>query len=112
MVWENSNCNKKGHYARACQSEAVREVHATGEEETEIAFLGSVSAEETEEAWRVKIKVNDHKSEFRIDTGADVTAIPESVHQEYGQFPELIKIRQSPLWSWKEAFTCLRKVHS
>ena len=35
--------------------------------------------------------MNDHESEFRIDTGADVTAIPESVYQEHGQFPKLIK---------------------
>lgn len=67
-------CGKKGHYHRVCrQNKAVQSIE---EEEEQSFFLGSVSTDN--QAWTADIQVRDTKITFKLDTGADVTAIAES----------------------------------
>lgn len=70
-------CHKRGHYKRCCKTKAaIREITEDSEEEV---FLGTVSAETTS-PWIVKVQLNGDAIEFKVDTGADVTAIPERMY--------------------------------
>ena len=50
----------------------------THEEKLVDNFLGAVHSSEGK-AWTVNLYLNDTQLEFKIDTGAEVTVIPESV---------------------------------
>lgn len=63
-------CSKKGHFATACKSKS-----AVGEIE-QYAFLGAIDSEGSE-PWNVNLSVKNTEIKFKIDTGADVTVIPE-----------------------------------
>lgn len=54
------------------------EVQIAGEEEGYVAFLGSVTVDQTDEAWVNTVRVNNLNYEFKIDSGADVTVLPDS----------------------------------
>ena len=75
-------CGKKGHYKHCCKSKVtIKEVTQDSGEET---FLGTVTAVTdavgTHSPWMVDVKLNSQNFEFKVDTGADVTVIPESVY--------------------------------
>lgn len=65
--------------------------------EEDIAFLGLVDTDRSGETWLAQVKIDDHKSEFSIDTGADVTVIPDFEYRACGQFPGLEKPAKT-LW--------------
>ncbi|CAJ1061415.1 uncharacterized protein K02A2.6-like [Xyrichtys novacula] len=67
-------CGKKGHYQRVCRSKAV--VACIEEEEEKSFFLGSVSCENN--MWAADVQIKGKVLKFKLDTGADVTAISES----------------------------------
>ncbi|KAJ8332636.1 hypothetical protein SKAU_G00424250 [Synaphobranchus kaupii] len=73
------NCGKRGHYGRVCKSEKT--LSAVSEDST--VFLGIVDA--GEEPWTVDVGVRHTKVAFKIDTGADVTVMPEQVYREIAQ---------------------------
>ena len=74
-----TKCGKIGHYARVCRSAAVSELSSKPVQ----AFLGALDTETTP-PWEVEVRVNDTPLSLKIDTGADVTAIPESLHEHLG----------------------------
>ena len=77
-------CGKMGHFRSMCRSRGnVQSVIATNSDEE--SFLGVVHSEmatvnETVDPWMTKIMLNGQEIEFKINTGADVTVIPESNH--------------------------------
>ncbi|KAJ8332613.1 hypothetical protein SKAU_G00424020 [Synaphobranchus kaupii] len=73
------NCGKRGHYGRVCKSEKT--VSAVSEDSA--VLLGVVDA--GEEPWTVDVGVRHTKVAFKIDTGADVTVMPEQVYREIAQ---------------------------
>ncbi len=86
-----NRCHKKGHYARACKTKKVYEVNAaalTEDTNEEIAFLGSLTADVTGCPWMTEIKIDQYNAVFKIDTGADVTAVPVTLYNQ-GQFNRL-----------------------
>ena len=46
------------------------------------AFLGAVTSNRSTPPWMVKLGMDGHNLEFKTDTGADVTAIPEALFQK------------------------------
>ena len=44
------------------------------------AFLGAIADTDSSEPWTVTLFLNDRQLLFKIDTGADVTAIPETTY--------------------------------
>ena len=59
-----------------------------GEIEEDDAFLGAIADFDSSEPWTVTLFLNERQLLFKIDTGADVTAIPETTY---------IKSRDGPL---------------
>jgi hypothetical protein len=87
-----NNCSKKGHWAKACRSQASQQLRKkqvnelTSRQETEeessseedVYFLGEVVHLYTinnsgNKPWTADIKVNETNILFKIDSGADVT---------------------------------------
>lgn len=85
-------CQKKGHYQRACRSAVnVGTLHSdhVPSRDGDEAFLGAVG----EGSWKIQVELNGYTEEFCIDTGAEVTVIPECTYQSCGN-PELMSARR------------------
>lgn len=67
-------CGKIGHYQRVCKSKTV--VGCIEEEEEKSFFLGSVSCKNN--MWAADVQIKGKVLKFKLDTGADVTAISDS----------------------------------
>ncbi len=70
-------CGKNGHYQKVCVSS--RKVNEIQEQDPGI-FLGTVMAEG--DPWLIDIKIKDCEVQFKIDTDADVTIMPDHVFHE------------------------------
>lgn len=75
-------CKKVGHFESVCFSKLASgshrsQVHKPGLNEV---FLGALVHADSGDPWYIKAKVNNQEITFKVDTGADVTAIP---HTEY-----------------------------
>ena len=73
-------CKKKGHFSSQCLTTTVKEVTSSteirspNEEDLDLAFLSAVvSTDET--SWIANIRVNGETMKFKVDTGAEVTAV-------------------------------------
>ena len=71
-------CHRKGHFGSQCFSKTV----ATTTEDTSLdtAFLGHLGSP-WESSWTATIQLDDHLVLFKMDTGAEVTAISEREFQ-------------------------------
>ena len=80
-------CSRRGHFKRYCKSGVrVRKIRQessgdSSDDATE-TFIGVVEGYQESTDWTVNIMMNDHSVEFSIDTGADVTVVPEHVYQQ------------------------------
>ncbi|XP_061132648.1 uncharacterized protein K02A2.6-like [Syngnathus typhle] len=90
-----NNCKKKGHFARMCRSTKMYEVNLERLEDfssEDISFLGSLACESSD-PWMTEIEMDKSNAVFKIDTGADVTAVPAGMYVK-GQFKELKQTRK------------------
>ena len=78
-------CNRKGHFSSKCFSKTVARTPISEVDcpDTEI-FLDAVS-DHTSNTWRTTVSMLDKLVEFKIDTGAGVTAITETTYLELNQ---------------------------
>ena len=73
-------CGKKGHFQRTCKSAKISIVSESQNEES--VFLGVVSG--SKDLWTIPLQLNGREVNFCIDTGAEVTVIPETVYTRIG----------------------------
>ena len=73
-------CGKLGHFQAVCRTKSVSEVRLEDANDLD-AFLGTVQSGD-KHAWRIKLPLDEQEVEWRIDTGADVTAIPEKLFKQ------------------------------
>ncbi|UYV63574.1 K02A2.6-like [Cordylochernes scorpioides] len=75
-----NKCRKKGHFAKVCRTKTIQEVSSSQNN----AFIGIVGMQENaEDKWREVIKVNDQPIKFKIDTGAEVSVMPEGIYLQH-----------------------------
>ena len=81
-------CNLKGHYARYCKiKRKIDEITLESGETTDttstetVEFLDSVDAVASDTPWLINVQLNNRDLEFKVDTGADVTVLPEENYQ-------------------------------
>ena len=74
-------CNRKGHYLKQCFSKKV--AASTNELSLDTAFLGAVGAKQPS-LWTTTVGVGKKSVSFKLDTGAEVTAISETTYQDLG----------------------------
>lgn len=83
-------CNKKGHWAAECRRKNIAEVE--GDSDNGVEFLGEVTGGPktscvnsnintvcSQKAWYAIVKINALQVKFKIDTGADVSVVPQSI---------------------------------
>ena len=76
-------CHKKGHFKHCCKTKVgIKEVKQDCDTSDSEEFLGTVNADtvSTNKPWMAVVQLNNRALEFKVDTGADVTVIPESVY--------------------------------
>ncbi|KAK6186751.1 hypothetical protein SNE40_006027 [Patella caerulea] len=71
-------CKKLGHWDKVCRSRHVNTI----EENNSYAFMGLVSTNECQDIFQRKLKLGKLDVEFKIDSGADVTCISNSVFEQ------------------------------
>ena len=81
------NCSKRGHYKAMCKSskkvgELHQETSAEQYDDSE-AFLGTVGTENSN-PWIVPLQVMNEVVDFHIDTGAEVSVIPDQTYRKRG----------------------------
>jgi transposase InsO family protein len=74
-------CKKKGHYSSQCYSKQVSEV-TIANSPNDVNYLDTLGNETEENCWRATITVNGRAVLFKIDTGAEVTAISKSTFKD------------------------------
>ncbi|XP_062523487.1 uncharacterized protein K02A2.6-like [Corticium candelabrum] len=78
-------CERVDHYARMCKSkqkiEIVSDASFESDDSRGYLCLGVRSMGTVTGAWMTNAKVNGRELRFKIDTGADVTVIPEKVYK-------------------------------
>ena len=68
-------CQKKGHFSAHCRTGMAAAVHSTQPRaESNTAFLGPL-ASSNESCWTTEIEMCNTPVTFKVDTGAEVTAI-------------------------------------
>ncbi|KAI4874700.1 hypothetical protein NFI96_001267 [Prochilodus magdalenae] len=73
-------------------------------EDSDIAFLGTVNTEPADAPWLIKVKADDNEVLFKVDTGADVTVVPEELYRR-GKFSRLENITKILHGPGQEALT-------
>lgn len=78
------NCGKRGHFTAIYRSNPavtaeVQEEDTVAGDVEDVPFLGSV-ANDQEQPWVTHINLSGHSTKFKVDTGADVTMISESMY--------------------------------
>ena len=80
-------CKKKGHYSAQCFSKGVAEVSSQPTSNLDITYLNTIGSG-SHASWKATIKVNNQMMTFKLDTGAEVTALTE---------PAFLQLRDVPL---------------
>ena len=85
-----------GHFAAVCWSKSVSEVNSGGggsasnDSSAGRWFLGVLSSDlHQDDKWKVQLKVSGKPVVFKIDTGADITAISKSTFDSLPNQPKL-----------------------
>ena len=74
-------CQRTGHYYSAyCYAKQISVVT----EDTENTFLGAIESSTNDKQWLSTIKLNKTKVTFKLDTGAEATAISAETYQKLG----------------------------
>ena len=82
-------CQRKGHYSAQCRSRTVAGVSGRDQEDdtntganadADSVFLGDVSSCQ-ERSWKAKLQLNGTECAFKLDTGAEVTAISDQTYE-------------------------------
>ena len=82
-------CQQKGHYSSQCRSKTVAPVTVEGQSNLESTFLDAASTPKGT-AWFADIQLSDQETlTFKLDTGAEVTAISDSCYQSLSHQPPL-----------------------
>ena len=78
-------CKKTGHYKAMCRSGGVDLVDCE-DTDNDCFYMGAIFSAEidsiVEGRWQDKLFVNGARVQFKLDTGADVTVVPEDVYKK------------------------------
>ena len=93
------SCDGWHHFKDYCRSKTKKQgVNDVRESDAEIRsvqsfFLGSVGDDDGEAPWEIDLPVNGIQIPFKIDTGADVSVIPNSVYRTMNPKPKLVDMK-------------------
>ena len=78
-------CKKKGHYAKVCKSsKRIHRVDNDSDDDISVMTIGtSVNTIGNSKKWQTSLVIGKATINFKIDTGADVTVIPEDLFHQH-----------------------------
>ena len=85
-------CKRKGHYESQCRSRVVADLQCEencgggADSAIDAAFLGTMDSNR-ESTWRTKLLLSGLECDFKLDTGAEVTAISDQTYQSISNCP-------------------------
>ena len=79
---ECHKCHKWGHYGQLCRTKSVAEV-LDPELPDDFTYLNTIGSNRSA-MWTVNVSVNGWQSQFKVDTGAEVTVISSAVSTQLG----------------------------
>ncbi len=92
-------CNRTGHSIGQCHAKTVlHEVNEDHDSDEGQAFLGAIDS--NTQGWCTTVQILELQVKVKLDTGADVTVIPESV------FTELFQMRMCQILEGLEGVVC------
>ena len=110
-------CKKRGHFAKVCLStlKRVNKIAADNSEEQDETdsdddgfFLGAIgNKDEKVKHWSEEIEVNDVTIKFKLDTGADVMVIRDSIYSRFFSKTNLQRAHKKLFGPCKSKFHCL-----
>ena len=77
-------CGKANHFAVMCRTKTVGTDEITGSCDA-VAFLDQVTPQSSDRTWLCRIKLCGQITTFKIDTGAEVTAISTKTYHGLGR---------------------------
>ena len=86
--------NKKGHYSSMCHTKSVSNIseEADNTNPVETAYLDTLEGQKpTQNSWTCHIEVNGKATLFKIDTGAEVSAVTEQTFKSTAPSTQLRK---------------------
>ena len=106
-------CNRKGHYSTQCLSKTIAEIDDPLQELTlndssgsdfysDTLYLNTVNGH-NEKHWCVEVLMENHPVTFKVDTGAEVTALSDTTFHSLKN-PEL-QLKKSNQTPWTQLFT-------
>ena len=106
------NCKKKGHWSKAYRK--TRQVGEVKEEyDSDPYFMGEVTLIDTVETgsrvWTASIQIAKEQIEFKLDSGADVTVLPESKYHKLQVKPKLQSTNKVLLGPCNYKMECIGK---
>lgn len=75
------NCKRVGHYSAMCRQKTVSTIE---EDHSDSAFLDTLCNDNTS-VWTSEVNINGEKISFKLDTGAEVTAISKETWKVLGE---------------------------
>ena len=76
-------CGKLGHYQSMCRSSTMATIQTgTVTEEPFLGTIEEITAHKHSNQWMVELELNGQPVKFKIDTGADVTAVSEEIFKK------------------------------
>ena len=77
-------CKRKGHYSSQCFSKTVNEITEQMEaEDLDVSYLSTIGTD-NDSSWNATIQINGQSVVFKLESGAEVTAITESTLTKLG----------------------------
>ena len=80
-------CKKKGHYSAQYFSKGVAEVSSQPISNLDITYLNTIGSG-SHASWKATVKVNNQMMTFKLDTGAEVTALTEPAFLQLRDVPQ------------------------
>ncbi|UYV72865.1 K02A2.6-like [Cordylochernes scorpioides] len=83
-------CRQPNHFANCCKNRAIRCIQEIEEEKDNLLIIDSIMVGQVlRKPWKELIYIQGHPVDIKLDTGADVNILPESLIKEWPNMPLL-----------------------
>ncbi|UYV61569.1 K02A2.6-like [Cordylochernes scorpioides] len=83
-------CRQPNHFANCCKNRAIRCIQEIEEEKDNLLIIDSIMVGQVlRKPWKSLIYIQGHPVDIKLDTGADVNILPESLIKEWPNMPLL-----------------------
>ncbi|UYV81977.1 K02A2.6-like [Cordylochernes scorpioides] len=93
-------CRQPNHFANCCKNRAVRCIQEIEEEKDNLLIIDSIMVGQVlRKPWKELIYIQGHPVDIKLDTGADVNILQESLIKEWPNMP-LLETADCKIYIW------------